>query len=385
MFNSLIEFIREQYQTKDFIPLHAPVFHGNEKQYLNDAIDSTFVSSVGAYVDQFESEIARYTQSPCAVVTVTGTSALHTALILAGVRPDDYVITQSLTFVATCNAISYCQANPIFLDVEQQTLGLSPLALDTWLDEFAYIDNDLNCRYTRDNGIIRACVPMHTFGHPANLDGLLDVCNRWHLSMIEDAAESLGSLYKGQHTGTFGKLGILSFNGNKILTSGGGGMILTSTELGKRAKHITSTAKIPHSYEFNHDEVAFNYRMPNINAALGCAQLEQLDFFIDQKRALAQRYQQLFENSSLQFFAEPEYCRSNYWLNAVICEDRKQRDELLKSTNEKGIMTRPTWQAMHLLPMFNLKPRGLLHNTEWLADRLVNLPSSVTGQRDSYA
>lgn len=380
MFDKLVGYIRDTYKTNAFIPLHAPIFLGNEKKYLIDAIDSTFVSSVGAYVDKFEQDISYYTDSPSAVVTVNGTSALHTALILAGVHADDYVITQSLTFIATCNAITYCQADPIFIDIDKHTLGLSPSALDAWLHEFAYVDDAQCCRYKADNRVIRACVPMHTFGHPVDLEGLIEVCNRWYLVIIEDAAESLGSLYKNKHTGTFGTLGILSFNGNKIMTTGGGGVILSDHELGRRAKHITTTAKIPHSYEYKHDEIGFNYRMPNINAALGCAQLEQLDFFIDQKRLLAKGYEDFLRNSELQFFSEPMHCRSNYWLNAVLCEDKKQRDALLKFTNDREIMTRPAWHSMPDLPMFKSAPKGTLDNAQWIEDRIVNIPSSVLGK-----
>lgn len=380
MFDNLVGYIRDTYRTNAFIPLHAPIFSGHEKKYVLDAIDSTFVSSVGAYVDKFEHDIALYTNSPSAVVTVNGTSALHTALMLSGVKANDYVMTQSLTFVATCNAITYCQAEPIFIDVDKHTLGLSPSALDAWLHEFAYIDDDNSCRYSKDQRIIRACVPMHTFGHPVDLDALIDVCNRWHLLMIEDAAESLGSLYKNKHTGTFGASGILSFNGNKIMTTGGGGVILSNQELGRRAKHITTTAKLPHPYEYQHDEVAFNYRMPNINAALGCAQLEQLNGFIEQKRILAKGYETFFKNSELQFFSEPMHCRSNYWLNAILCEDKTQRDALLKFTNDHGIMTRPVWHSMHHLPMFKSAPKGTLDNAQWLEDRIVNIPSSVIGK-----
>ncbi|MFW2535036.1 MULTISPECIES: LegC family aminotransferase [unclassified Legionella] len=385
MFNFLIQFIREQYRTDDFIPLHAPKFIGNERDYVLATIDSSFVSSVGAYVDKFEQEMAAYTGSPSAVVTVNGTSALHMALILAGVSQGDYVLTQPLTFVATCNAISYCKAEPVFLDVDKRNLGLSPQAVDAWLDEFAFIDEAGLCRHRADNRIIRACVPMHTFGHPADIDGLLDVSERWHVPIIEDAAESFGSLYKGRHTGTFGKIGVLSFNGNKIITTGGGGMILADKELGIRAKYLTTTAKKPHPYEFFHDETGFNYRMPNINAALGCAQLEQLDSFIESKRLLAKNYAALLANTSLQFISEPEGCRSNYWLNAVICENQQQRDELLKATNEAGVMTRPIWQPMHQLPMFKNALSGSLSNVEWFAERVVNLPSSVVIQRDVHA
>ncbi len=377
MFNPLITFIREHFRTQDFIPLHAPVFTGNERHYVLDAIDSTFVSSVGAYVERFEREMASFTGSPSAVVTVNGTSALHMALMLAGVRDGDYVITQALTFVATCNAIAYCHAEPIFLDVDKATLGLSPAAMETWLDEHAFIDEAGFCRHRVDNRMIRACVPMHTFGHPADLDGLVAVCQRWGLQLVEDAAESLGSFYKGRHTGTFGQLGILSFNGNKIMTTGGGGMILCDAEQAARGKHLTTTAKKAHAYAYVHDEIGFNYRMPNINAAMGCAQLEQLALFVENKRALASRYEQFFKHSAMQFVTEPEHCRSNYWLNAVVCEDRHQRDALLTACNKAGVMTRPLWEPMNQLPMFNKAPSGKLTNTEWLVERVINLPSSV--------
>ena len=377
MFDSLIGFIREQYGSKDFIPLHAPVFPGRAREYVADTIASTFVSSVGAYVDRFERDMAAYTGSPRGVATVNGTAALHVALQLADVKTGDLVITQPLTFVATCNAIAYCGAEPVFVDVDQHTLGLSPRAMSAWLEENAQLGDDGLCRTKLDNRVIRACVPMHTFGHPADLDGLIDVCTHWQLVLIEDAAESLGSFYKGRHTGTFGSLGTLSFNGNKIITTGGGGMILASDELGARAKHLTTTAKLPHPYEYVHDELGYNYRLPNLNAALGCAQLEQLDAFIANKRQLAKRYGELLEGSALQFVVEPEGCRSNYWLNAVICESLKHRDALLKETNGCGVMTRPIWALMNRLPMYANCRRGNLANAEWLEARVVNLPSSV--------
>jgi len=379
MFDSLVRFIRDQYATDDFIPLHAPVFKGREREFVLETIDSTFVSSVGAFVDRFEREIAEYVGSPRAVATVNGTAALHIALLLAGVRPGDLVVTQSLTFVATCNAIAYCAAEPAFVDVDRQTLGMSPYALECWLDAAARLDNDGVCRLRADGRVVRACLPMHTFGHPADIDGLLDICNRWNLMLVEDAAESLGSLYHGRHTGTFGALGTLSFNGNKVLTTGGGGMVLAGEGLGARAKHLTTTAKKPHAYEFVHDEVGYNYRLPNINAALGCAQLEQLDRFVDAKRQLASRYADHFASGDLQFVREPVGCRSNYWLNAVLCESRGQRDALLEATNDAGVMTRPVWQPMTRLPMYGHCPRGELTNADWLESRLVNLPSSVPG------
>ncbi len=377
MFDSLIRFIREQYRSNDFIPLHAPVFSGHERQYVMETIDSTFVSSVGAYVDRFERDIATYVGSPSAVATMNGTAALHIALKLAGVKPGDLVITQPLTFVATCNAITYCGAEPLFVDVDFDTLGLSPQALEEWLQIHAHIGDDGICRTRTDGRVIRVCLPMHTFGHPANLDGLVDVCGRWRLNLVEDAAESLGSLYKERHTGTFGLFGALSFNGNKIITTGGGGMILTNDKLGARAKHITTTAKRPPSYEYFHDEVGYNYRLPNINAALGCAQLEQIEIFVAKKRDLASRYAQHFNGTDIQFFAEPKDCRSNYWLNTVICDSVDQRDRLLGSTNHVGIMTRPIWKLMNQLPSFSHCRQGPLKNAEWLEARLVNLPSSI--------
>ena len=377
MFNALINFIREQYRSKDFIPLHAPLFLGHERQYVLDTIDSTFVSSVGAYVDRFERDMAAYTASPRAVATVNGTAALHIALKLAGVMAGDLVITQPLTFVATCNAIAYCGAEPVFLDVDRENLGLSARAVDEWLHSHAYMDDDGVCRTREDRKAIRACLPMHTFGHPANLDGLVDICRRWKIALVEDAAESLGSLYKGRHTGTFGLLGVLSFNGNKIITTGGGGMILTNDVLGDRAKHISTTAKVPHPYAYVHDEVGYNYRLPNINAALGCAQLEQLEVFVASKRELASRYAAFFSESDMKFVQEPDGCRSNYWLNAVVCETSDQRDALLKSTNECGVMTRPIWALMNSLPSYARCRQDPLTNALWLAARVVNLPSSV--------
>jgi aminotransferase in exopolysaccharide biosynthesis len=377
MFTSLIRFIREQYRTKDLIPLHAPVFNRQARNYVLETIDSTYVSSVGVFVDRFEIEMAAYTGSARAVATVNGTAALHAALQLAGVKSGELVITQSLTFIATSNAIYYCGAEPVFIDVDRHTLGLSPTALEAWLIDNARLDSEGNCRTKNDDKLIRACLPMHTFGHPVELDDLVEVCARWNLVLVEDAAESLGSFYKGRHTGTFGQLGTLSFNGNKIITTGGGGMILASKELGARAKHLTTTAKKPHPYEFVHDEVGFNYRLPNLNAALGCAQLEQIEGFIAAKRILADRYAKELQGSELEFFQEPPDCRSNYWLNAVICDNGEQRDALIKTTNDQGVMTRPIWQLMNHLPIYAHCRKGDLSNSEWLGVRVVNLPSSV--------
>lgn len=379
LLQSLIGFVRDHYRTGEFIPLHAPVFRGNEKSYVLETIDSTFVSSVGDFVDRLEHNMAAYTGSPSAVATVNGTAALHVALRLVGVQHGDYVITQPLTFVATCNAIVYSGATPIFVDVDRHTLGLSPSALENWLQENAFRDDAGQCRRLADHGVIRACLPMHTFGHPADLNGLLRVCGDWGLSLVEDAAESLGSIYHGKHTGTFGDVGTLSFNGNKIITTGGGGMLLCGQELGERAKHLTTTAKQPHSYEYVHDELGYNYRLPNLNAALGCAQLEQLERYISEKRQLAADYAACLAGSELAFITEPEGCRSNYWLNAVICPSSAQRDELLQATNEEGVMTRPIWQLMNRLPMYADAPSGELPNALWLEARVVNLPSGVCG------
>ncbi|MBV6285946.1 LegC family aminotransferase [Pseudomonas aegrilactucae] len=380
MYDSLVKFVRDQYGTQEFIPLHAPVFAGNEQQYVSDTIASTFVSSVGAFVDRFEHDMQVYTGSPRAVATVNGTAALHIALLLAGVKTGELVITQSLTFVATCNAIAYCGAEPVFVDVDRETLGLSPAALEQWLDAQAVIGEDGLCRLREDGRVLRACLPMHTFGHPVALNELMAVCKRWNLALVEDAAESLGSTYEGRHTGTFGLVGTLSFNGNKVITTGGGGMLLTSESLGAKAKHLTTTAKQPHAYEYVHDEVGYNYRLPNLNAALGCAQLEQLDGFLAAKRRLAMCYKEALQGSDLEFVTEPQGCRSNYWLNAVICEDRAQRDALLKATNERGVMTRPIWALMNRLPAYQHCVKGDLSTAQWLEARVVNLPSSVPPQ-----
>lgn len=383
MSDQLVRFVRDYFGTSDCIPLHAPVFSGREKEYVIDTIESTFVSSVGAYIDRLEQDMAVYTGSPKAVATVNGTAALHIALKLAGVGASDLVVTQPLTFVATCNAIDYCGAEPVFVDVDLDTLGLSATALEQWLEENTKLDTDGTCRTRADNKVVRACVPMHTFGHPADLDGLLRVTCEWNITLVEDAAESLGSFYKGQHTGTFGALGTLSFNGNKIMTTGGGGIILADAVLGERAKHLTTTAKKPHPYEYIHDEVGYNYRLPNLNAALGCAQLEQLETFIKAKRALAAAYQDELSATNLAFVSEPEGCRSNYWLNAVVCEDKAHRDALLETTNQQGVMTRPIWALMSHLSMYQNCYRGDLSNAEWLEERVVNLPSSVIISKSS--
>jgi aminotransferase in exopolysaccharide biosynthesis len=378
MLQRLVDFVRDEYGTHDPVPLHGPTFAGREREYVVDCIDSTFVSSVGQYVGRFEREIAGYTGSPGAVATVNGTAALHIALLLAGVHAGDRVITQPLTFIGTVNAIAYCGAAPIFVDVDRRTLGMSPRALAGWLDAHAFLDDAGTCRTKDGRHAIRACLPMHTFGHPADVDALVEVCRRWRIELVEDAAESMGSFYKQRHTGTFGHIGTLSFNGNKVLTTGGGGMILCrDPAVSAHAKHLTTTAKRPHEFEFVHDELGYNYRLPNLNAALGCAQLQQLEGFISAKRALAARYAELLAGSEWQFFVEATERRSNYWLNAVICEDRAARDALLASTNDRGVGTRPVWTLMHHLPMYATCTRGDLPNAEWLESRIVNLPSSV--------
>lgn len=372
----LVEFVRDQYQTQDFIPLHAPTFAGNEKAYVMETIDSTFVSSVGKFVDEFERKVGAFTGSARAVATVNGTAALHAALYMAGVERGDLVITQALTFVATCNALYHMGAEPIFVDVSPVSLGLSPKAVEDYLVEHAEL-TDSGCVHTQTGKRIKAVVPMHTFGHPVELDELVAICLKWDLVLVEDAAESLGSLYKGKHTGTIGDFGAVSFNGNKIITTGGGGMVLCDTEdAGRRAKHVTTTAKIPHPYEFFHDEPGFNYRMPNLNAALGCAQMESLERYLVLKRQLAHRYQAFFAGSDVKFVVEPEYAQSNYWLNAIICPDTQLRNELLEQTNAAGVMTRPIWKLMHRLPMFECSLRGDLSNSQLLEEHLINLPSS---------
>lgn len=372
------QFVRDIYQTEQFIPLHEPRFLGNEKQYVLDTIDSTFVSSVGAFVSDFENKVQDFTGCTRAIATVNGTAALHVALLMAGVKSDDIVITQALTFIATCNALSYIGAEPLFIDVSLKTMGLCPKAVDQYLEEHAFIDDEGVCRHKASNKRISAIIPMHTFGHPVELDELMAVSEKWHLVMVEDAAESLGSYYKGRHTGTFGHLSALSFNGNKVITTGGGGMVLCQDEaLGVKTKHITTTAKIPHPYEFFHDENGFNYRMPNLNAALGCAQMENLTDFLAKKRILAAQYQAFFQGSDATFVVEPENCQSNYWLNAIVCSDKAHREAVLKGSNDNKVMTRPIWALMTKLPMYQNALRDHLTNSTWLEERVVNIPSSV--------
>ncbi|KQA29408.1 LegC family aminotransferase [Vibrio paracholerae] len=372
----LVEFVRDQYQTQEFIPLHAPTFAGNEKAYVMETIDSTFVSSVGKFVDELERKMEVFTGSARAVATVNGTAALHAALYMAGVERGDLVVTQALTFVATCNALYHMGAEPIFVDVSPVSLGLCPKAVNAFLEEHAQV-TEVGCIHKQTGRRIKAIVPMHTFGHPVELDELIAVCLKWHITLVEDAAESLGSFYKGKHTGTLGEFGAVSFNGNKIITTGGGGMVLCKTQQqGARTKHVTTTAKVPHPYEFVHDEPGFNYRMPNLNAALGCAQMEVIEQHLKQKRELAECYSEFFKGTDFKFVAEPDYAQSNYWLNAIICPDKESREQVITQTNASGVMTRPVWQLMNRLPMFKDCITADLSTSEWLDARLVNLPSS---------
>jgi len=359
------------------IYLHEPSFIGNEKKYLDECIDSTYVSSVGKFVDLFEKKIAEYTGAKKAVVCVSGTNALHMALILVGVKQYDEVITQPLTFIATANAISYCGATPVFIDVDKDTMGLSPKSLEAFLSIETELKTD-GCYNKTTGKRIKACVPMHTFGHPCRIDEIAVICNNYKIELIEDAAESLGSYYKGQHTGTFGKIGVLSFNGNKTITTGGGGMLLFNDEkLATEAKHLTTQAKVPHPWEFVHDEIGYNYRMPNINAALGVAQLESLNFYLEKKRLLATAYNDFFQDKKICFFHEPDHCISNYWLNVLLFDAVEERDQFLTESNNQGVTTRPVWKLMNRLPMFEKCQCADLSNSEWLADRIVNIPSSV--------
>ena len=378
MEKQITDFIHQLFGTEETVPLHAPLFIGNEKKYLEECIDTTFVSSVGQFVDRFEADMAAYTGAKKAVVCVSGTNALHMALMLVGVERDDEVLTQALTFIATCNAVSYIGAHPVFIDVDMETLGLSPKAVKGWLIKNAEIKNGV-CYNKHTDRRVKACVPMHTFGHPVKIDELVAVCEEWHIELVEDAAESIGSLYKGRHTGTFGKVGAISFNGNKTITTGGGGMLLfQDEELGKLAKHLTTQAKVPHRWAFVHDHIGYNYRMPNINAALGCAQLENIDRYVENKRETAAIYADFFKDiPDITFFTEPENCHSNYWLNVVILKDKASQQEFLEYTNDHGVMTRPVWELMNRLEMFKYCETDGLENTQWLADRIVNIPSSV--------
>jgi perosamine synthetase len=374
---NMVSFVREHFNSDQFIPLHEPRFRGNEKKYLEETIDSTFVSSVGAFVDRFETMMQNFTGGAKSVAVVNGTASLQVALRLAGVKNGEEVITQALTFIATVNAIAYNNAVPVFVDVDLDTMGLSPKALESFLEEFGELRED-GC-YNRSTGQrIAACMPMHTFGFPVHLEELLTVCNKWKIPLVEDAAESLGSFYKGKHTGTFGLISGFSFNGNKIVTSGGGGAIITNDiDLGTQAKYLTTTAKLPHPYEFFHDEMGYNFRMPNLNAALACAQLESLNGFLEDKRILANKYADFFKTSGIKFRQETADTKANYWLMCVELNNKSERDEFLKKTNDQGVMTRPIWNLMYRLPMYAHCQRDAQTNAEFLEERIVNIPSSA--------
>lgn len=378
MFKDFIRFVRDYYGKEDeLIPLHAPVFRGNERKYVIEALDSTFVSSVGPFVDKLEQRICSLTGAKFAVAVVNGTAGLHMALYADGVGPGDEVITQPLSFVALANAITYTGAKPVFLDVDPATLSLSPEHLRTFLRDGTEFKNG-KLTNKKTGGRLACCMPMHTFGFPARIEEIIEICNEHSLPVIEDASESIGSFYKNKHTGTFGKAGVFSFNGNKTITSGGGGVIITNEEpLARKMKHLTTTAKKPHRWEFQHDMLGFNYRLPNINAALAFAQLEQLESFISEKRELAVQYCQFFSTQDTAFFTEPEHSKSNYWLNAILLSDRQEQHDFLQYTNDRGIGTRPAWQLLNTLPMYENCPQGDLSVAEGLANRIVNIPSGV--------
>jgi perosamine synthetase len=380
--NRTIEFIKYLYPSKKLIGLHEPVFIGNEKKYIEKCIDSTFVSSVGEFVTRFEKAIVSYTGIPYAVACVNGTAALHTALILCDVNGGDEVLTQALTFVATANAISYCQAHAIFIDSDSERLGMCPKDLEAFLIENAELNSNGFCYNIKTGRRIKACIPMHVFGHPVDTDAIKKICDRFHISLIEDSAESMGSFYKGKHTGAVGEVSVLSFNGNKTVTTGGGGMILTTDEkIAKKAKHLTTTAKIPHAYEFFHDMVGYNYRLPNLNAALGVAQMEQLPAILNNKIQTAQLYREFFKSLEIKFVDQPKDSTSNFWLNAIILDSKKERDLFLAETNAAGVMTRPTWALMPELEHFKLNQATNLRNAKHLRDCIVNLPSSYRAQQ----
>jgi perosamine synthetase len=377
MNKELINFIKNKYNSDNYICLHEPVFRGNEKKYLEECIDSTYVSSVGPFVDKFEKLISEITQTNKTTAVVNGTAAIQVGLKLVGVIQNDEVITQALTFVATANAISYNNAHPIFLDVDLDTMGLSPSAVSDFLDEFGELRED-GC-YNKSTGRrISACMPMHTFGFPVHLDELVRVCSLWKIPLVEDAAESLGSQYKGRPTGSFGEVGAFSFNGNKIVTAGAGGAITTKNiGLGERAKFLTTTAKEPHTFKFIHNELGYNFRMPNINAALACAQLEQLPLFLENKRNLAKDYEIFFKEKGIKFRTELKDTTANYWLMCIELENKIDYDKFLKDTNGANVMTRPVWELMSKLPMYSHCQRDGQQNATILKNRIINIPSGV--------
>ncbi len=376
----IIKTIQAVLPNKSPITLHEPSFNGNEWAYVKECLDTGWVSSVGKYVDLFEEKLADFVGVKRAVAVVNGTAALHICLKLAEVKQNDEVLVPALTFIATANAVTYCGAIPHFVDSESRSLGLDPKKLREYLLDIAEVRKE-GCYNKVTGRRIKAVMPMHTFGHPVDLDAIAAICDEFSLALVEDAAESLGSYYKGKHTGNWGKVSALSFNGNKVITTGGGGAILTNDEqIGKLAKHITTTAKLPHRWEFYHDQIGYNYRLPNINAALGCAQLEQLPGFLEKKRCLARQYQIAFAGiAGVRVMVEPEATRSNYWLNALLLERQYEtsRDILLAKLNDCGIMARPTWKLMYELPMFANCPRMECSIAERISASLINLPSSA--------
>ncbi len=380
MSKELIEFIQDLYNTKDLIPLHEPLFDQRDKENLIRTIESTFVSSIGPMVEEFESKICKYTDSNFAIAVMNGTAALHIAMLLSDVKANDEVITQSFNFVASVNAIHQSNAVPVFVDIDLDNLGMCPNSLLNFLETNCEIRDDGFCWNRTSNRIIKACMPMHTFGLPCDLDKLKKICKQFNLSLIEDAAESLGSFYKSRHTGTIGDVGVLSFNGNKIITTGGGGIVLTNdSEKAALAKHITTTAKLDKKWFFEHDRIAYNYRMPNINASLGVSQVEKLPRLLKAKRVIAKKYLEYSKSLNLRFVSEPRYAKSNYWLNTFITEDIKQRNEILELTNQAKVMTRAAWNPMHMLDFNKTYQTSSLENTEWLFERVINVPSSVKG------
>ena len=377
MSKDLVNCIQDIYSTKDAISLHEPYFDRDEEISLESVIKSTFVSSVGPLVEELESKISKYTGSIYAIAVVNGTSALQVSLELSGVQPGDEVITQSLTFVASVNAIHHCSAKPIFVDVCKESMGMSPESLNKFLEENCELREE-GCWNIRTKRIIKACMPMHTFGFPCEINEIKVICDKYNIALVEDSAESMGSSSHNKHTGTFGEFGIISFNGNKIITTGAGGVILTDNkEKAILAKHITTTAKLSHKWNFDHDMPAYNFRMPNLNAALGLSQLKKLPFFLEQKRLIAEKYKSWGKENGYFFKQERLGTVSNYWLNTMIVKDKKERDAILEETNEALIMTRPAWTPMHKLPFNTSFQREEMTNTNWLFDRIINVPSGV--------
>ena len=377
MSKDLVSCIQDIYSTKDLISLHEPYFDRDEELSLESVIKSTFVSSVGPLVEELESKISTYTGSLYAIAVVNGTSALQVSLELCGVKPGDEVITQSLTFVASVNAIHHCSAAPIFVDVCKESMGMSPQSLNQFLEENCEVREE-GCWNIKSKRIIKACMPMHTFGFPCDINEIKAICDKYNIALVEDSAESIGSSYDKKHTGTFGEFGVISFNGNKTITTGAGGVILTDNkEKAFLAKHITTTAKLPHKWNFDHDMPAYNFRMPNLNAALGLSQLKKLPFLLEQKRLIAKKYKDWGDKNGYCFMQERSGTVSNYWLNTMIVNDKEERDAILEETNKSLVMTRPAWTPMHRLPFNTSFQRDEMTNTDWLFDRIINVPSGV--------